>query len=64
MVYANDVIRSLKDLPNHNGFKFIGVKKDGTCVDCHVERDSQTNTHFVAGGAGFDELQGWKYKPK
>ena len=62
MVYAFDVVRPLANLPNHNGFKFIGIKKDGTCVDCHVTFDKAAGIHVVAGGAQFDELQGWKYK--
>ena len=62
MVYAFDVVRPLANLPNQNGFKFIGVKKDGACVDCHVTFDKDVGIHVVAGGAQFDELQGWKYK--
>lgn len=31
-----DTIHDLKDIPNEHGFSFIGVKRDGSEVDCYV----------------------------
>lgn len=60
--YAFDKTRALADLPNREGFKFIGVRKDGTTVDCQIATDPETGTFRVAGGAVYEELTGWRYK--
>lgn len=52
-------LRSLAHLPNLDGFRFTGVKRDGTAVTCHVEKSSDNQMHFVSG-ADFDDLIGWK----
>jgi hypothetical protein len=53
------VIKPLADLPNKLGFKFLGVKKDGSTAKCIVSR-KESGVHFVGGGAVYSELQGWK----
>lgn len=56
-------IRFLSDLPNQEGFKFVGVLQDNR-VDCYVKKDPQTGLHSVAGGAKFSDLIGWISKCK
>lgn len=50
----------LHDLPNKQGFSFIGVKFDGSEATCHVELD-ESGFHEVAGSANYGELLGWHY---
>ena len=47
-------------LPNRDGFKFIGVRDDGTTAQCEVKR-LDTGAHVVTGEAKFEELAGWRY---
>lgn len=65
MPYAFEVVRPLAYIPNQNGFKFIGVLKDDTCVDCEVVRNAETGMHEVAfryKTLTYEDLKGWKYK--
>lgn len=51
--------KPLATLPNQNGFRFWGVRPDGTHDACYVNQCRHTGTHFVDGEAGYDELIGW-----
>ena len=46
-------------LPNTSGFRFVGVRHDGTLAECYVQQDPRTRCHFVAGDATFRDLKGW-----
>lgn len=52
-------VYSLATLPNRDGFKFVGILKDYTRVDCHVTKDPATGLHSVAGDATYGDLIGW-----
>lgn len=47
--------KPLATLPNQNGFRFCGVRPDGTHAICYVNQCQ----HFVDGEVGYDELIGW-----
>lgn len=49
--------RPMSWLPNREGFRFIGVKKDGTHIECRVERGPD-GLHRVADGM-LIHLVGW-----
>jgi hypothetical protein len=52
--------RPLRDLPNRAGYLFVGVTRDGSSVDCHIEFDAVEGIHRVGGGARFDDLIAWR----
>jgi len=57
-----EVMRFLIDLPNQEGFKFIGVTHDGEELNCVVMKNP-SGCHSVYDDRGtpvFLELQGWK----
>jgi hypothetical protein len=47
----------IADLPNRDGFKFTGVKHDGTFVQCNIVKGF--NGYFISGEAKYGELKGW-----
>ena len=52
----------LIDLPNREGFKFIGVCKDDTEMECYVWKD-ETGCHTVRDREGnrvFKQLKAWR----
>jgi len=51
--------RPLALLPNQVGFRFVGVRHDGTLAECYVQQDPRTRCHFVAGDATYRDLIGW-----
>lgn len=51
----------LGDLPNQDGYEFIGVRKDGTHCNC-VIRQGDDGLHYIEGEVTYWELRGWKYK--
>lgn len=54
-------MKSLADLPNLEGFKFIGISDEGEMMDCTVVRDS-AGCHSVEDAYGepcFMRLSGW-----
>lgn len=51
--------KPLAELPNQKGFRFVGVRHDGTLAECYVLQDPRTRCHFVAGDATYHELKGW-----
>lgn len=51
--------RSLSELPNTKGFRFVGVRHDGTLAECYVQQDPKSRCHFVAGDAIYRDLKGW-----
>ena len=51
----------LRDLPNHEGFKFVGINHDGNSGNCHVVKEKSGN-HTVAGDFMFYQLVGWKHE--
>lgn len=53
-------ILPLSWLPNQKNFLFIGVKFDGTDVQCVIDQDDK-GLHFIVG-ANFKELKGWEQK--
>ena len=52
-------LRPLKDLPNQDNFKFVGILADHTPVDCYVTKDAISGTYKIAGAAEFRDLIGW-----
>lgn len=48
----------LRDIPNREGFKFIGIAKDNTRHNCEVYKDEQ-GLHRIKGIAYID-LAGWE----
>lgn len=46
-------------LPNRDGFKFIGVKADGSTIPCEIQRLENGN-HVIADGKRL-EIVGWRY---
>lgn len=50
----------LRDLPNKEGFVFIGVLKDGSEATCNVTLD-ENGWHRVAGSATYNQLIGWRH---
>lgn len=55
----------LDSLPNKHGFEFVGIKKDGTEIDCWVYKEV-VGTHVVlsmhSNNRVFSELKGWKHE--
>lgn len=67
MGMSNDFIRrgwrELGDLPNQEGFRFVGVMADGTEVACVVSRDEAGLHRACREGTGewmFPRLNGWR----
>lgn len=55
--------RELGDLPNQEGFRFIGVLADGTEVSCVVKRDEvgmHRAHHGETGEWMYPRLNGWR----
>lgn len=52
----------LKDLPNTEGYEFIGVMKNsGALVKCVVAKDT-SGSHYISGlrsPVSYEDLQGW-----
>lgn len=53
-------MRPLSDLPNRDGFRFIGVRRDGTEGEYVVAQNSLTRVYHVVG---FADLVGWRHLP-
>jgi hypothetical protein len=47
-------------LPNANGFRFVGVRFDGSKALCQVKECPITNLHFIIGEAEYKDLRGWE----
>ena len=58
-------MRFMKDLPNQEGFKFIGITYDDEKINCIVMKNP-AGCHSVYDDHGtpvFSKLQGWEPKP-
>ena len=55
------IVFQLSLLPNSNGFRFTGIKHDGTEAHCIVVRKSD-GCHVIMGEAKYYDLKGWKAK--
>ena len=53
-----------RDLPNIDGFEFIGIVNHQERRRCRVVRDPETMTHYVDGEARYCDLTGWEYPEK
>ena len=56
-------LRELGDLPNLDGFRFVGVKKDGTEVSGVVRKDDKGLYRAYDEKTGewiFSDLKGWR----
>jgi len=51
-------VNRLQDIPNIDGYEFIGVTNDGK-KSCRVARDNETGLHYVEGEAKYCDLIGW-----
>lgn len=50
----------LSDIPNQAGFKFTGIRKDGTLAQCEVAKHpGYLGTYYVTGEAKFEDLVSW-----
>ena len=47
-------------IPNTTGFRFVGIRRDRSRVECVVTRDVTTGLHSVEG---FADLIGWERIP-
>jgi hypothetical protein len=58
-----DIIKSLADIPNQDGFCFIGICKDGSEIKCEVGKVNRGFTVFREddGAFAFHLLKGWRY---
>lgn len=52
----------LAGMPNAKPFSFVGVKRDGSRIECRVERGPD-GLHRIAGGL-YAELIGFLYLPR
>lgn len=57
------VLKPIRDLPDVEGFEFIGVDKDGREVLCRMRQLVTSGKFYIAGTTAFTELIGWKRKP-
>jgi hypothetical protein len=57
-------MRHLKDLPNTEGFKFIGITDDGEVMDCVVVHNNKfcASVENAYGEPCFFKLAGWEDK--
>jgi hypothetical protein len=55
-------LHSVRDLPNRDGFVFIGVNGEGKEALCIVRQDPKTKCHYVDGLIKLCDLTGWRYK--
>ena len=56
-------MRPLSELPNTEGFRFVGIRHDGSRVNCRQVREYdgvQLLTGDVADGTRGDTLAGWE----
>lgn len=51
----DNIIKSKADIPNVEGFKFIGIQNDGSFVDCVVKKDNK-GLHYIDN---FKNIIGW-----
>ena len=51
----DNIIKSKAEIPNVEGFEFIGVLNDGSCVDCVVRKDDK-GLHYIDN---FKNIIGW-----
>jgi hypothetical protein len=54
-------MKQLKDLPNSNGFTFIGVCHDNSEIVCHIR--SNGSIHIILdmnNEPAYSKLKGWK----
>ena len=52
-----------EDLPNIDGFEFIGITDEGE-KKCRVVRDNEMGTCYVDGEAKYCDLIEWTYEEK
>ena len=57
-------MKPLKDLPDLEGFEFIGIDAKGTEHACRMRQLVSTRKFYVAGISAFTTLTGWEHKPK
>jgi hypothetical protein len=60
----DQAMKPLKDLPDLEGFEFIGIDAEGTEHACHMRQLVSTRKFYVAGISAFTTLTGWEHKPK
>ena len=61
------LVRCLKDLPNEQGFEFVGVTFSGEEVDCFVHKNfagKYVILSLYTRQEMFGKLKGWKVLPK
>lgn len=55
-------MKNLKDLPNESGFEFVGIKHDGSKVDCFVKFSFEGQYVVLSKHTNnrmWGELKGW-----
>jgi hypothetical protein len=53
----------LKDLPNTQGFEFVGIAKDGNEIPCYVHNSLDSGYIVLSchtNNRMYDKLKGWK----
>jgi hypothetical protein len=59
----SEQLRPLSELPNEDGFRFIGVNVRGLKVRCKVIQDKDTKVHYVIrirdNEPFYSKLKGW-----
>lgn len=51
----DNIIKNKADIPNVEGFKFIGIQNDGSCTECVVKKD-ENELHYIDN---FKNIIGW-----
>jgi hypothetical protein len=51
--------RSLSDIPNQKGFRFVGKRKDGLSIVCEVAKEEESGCHHIKGHK-IGEFQSWR----
>ncbi len=53
--------RDLADIPNQEGYKFIGINHDDVEGECYVAKDA-LGMHTVKGAFTWFDLKSWRTK--
>lgn len=53
----------LRNIPNMDGFQFIGIAHDGSEHYCHVKRRDDGLHYMCSNTALYSDLRDWKESP-
>jgi hypothetical protein len=58
--------RGLSYLPNESGFEFIGIREDGSELECEVRKAAANGNYYATDKNGKivnSQLRAWRRKP-